>query len=547
MTLTTSRLGITNSLFVALLGVNTYTLASVLIPHSTLTLTNQLIAPDGFQRSAIVVNGEHPGPLIQATKGDGFMVNVVNQLTDPTMQRAASVHWHGLSQRGTNWADGATGVNQCPISPNHSFEYTFTGGDSQAGTFWYHSHYFLQYCDGLRGPLVIYDPEDPWKNLYDVDDESTVLTLADWYHTPFPSIPGFPLPESTLINGKGRYPDGPNVDLSIVNVEKGKRYRFRLVSLACETSYLFGIDGHQLQVIETDGQNTVPVVVDKLRIFAGQRYSFVLDANQNIDNYWVRSLPANGMPKLVAGYEGGINSAILRYRGAPISDPQTNDNQNLILLEEAKLVPAQDPFPPGNPTAGGADFNVTLNFVLDVDLASGEPQFKLNDKVYRPPSVPILLKILSGARRPEELLPEGNLFSVPRDKVIEVTVPGGIAAGPHPMHLHGHTFSVVKSAGKNNQPNYLTPVRRDVTATSQEVDDYITIRFTTDNPGPWLLHCHLNKHHESGMVVVFVADVDSVAEENPVPDAWNDLCPIYDALSDAEKEVKIVSSLPMPV
>jgi len=38
------------------------------------------------------------------------------------------------------------------------------------GTFWYHSHYQAQYCDGLRGALIIEDPDDPHKDLYDVDD-----------------------------------------------------------------------------------------------------------------------------------------------------------------------------------------------------------------------------------------------------------------------------------------------------------------------------------------------------------------------------------------
>ncbi len=41
---------------------------------------------------------------------------------------------------------------------------------SLQGTYWYHSHYGLQYCDGLRGGLVIYDPEDPYLSSYDVDD-----------------------------------------------------------------------------------------------------------------------------------------------------------------------------------------------------------------------------------------------------------------------------------------------------------------------------------------------------------------------------------------
>ena len=81
-------------------------------------------------------------------------------------------------------------MSQCPIASGHSFLYNFTAGDQSGelhcmeqpamlrsnrvpyfiGTFWYHSHLSRQYCDGLRGPLVVYDPEDPLKLYYDVDD-----------------------------------------------------------------------------------------------------------------------------------------------------------------------------------------------------------------------------------------------------------------------------------------------------------------------------------------------------------------------------------------
>ena len=60
-------------------------------------------------------------------------------------------------------------MNQCPIATGNSFTYEFTCLD-QAGTFWYHSHLSTQYCDGLRGPMVVYDPNDPYAALYDVDD-----------------------------------------------------------------------------------------------------------------------------------------------------------------------------------------------------------------------------------------------------------------------------------------------------------------------------------------------------------------------------------------
>lgn len=38
------------------------------------------------------------------------------------------------------------------------------------GTYWYHSHVNAQYCDGLRGAFVVYDPSDPNAGLYDIDD-----------------------------------------------------------------------------------------------------------------------------------------------------------------------------------------------------------------------------------------------------------------------------------------------------------------------------------------------------------------------------------------
>ena len=105
-----------------------------------------------------------------------------------------------MFQKDSNWADGAAFVNQCPITTGNSFLYEFSASD-QTGTFWYHSHMSTQYCDGLRGALIIYDPDDPHASLYDVDDsgcylsyvervilisiftDTTVISLMDWYHT----------------------------------------------------------------------------------------------------------------------------------------------------------------------------------------------------------------------------------------------------------------------------------------------------------------------------------------------------------------------------
>ena len=67
-------------------------------------------------------------------------------------------------------------MTQCPIIPGDSFDYHFNV-QNQSGTFWYHSHFNLQYCDGLRGPIVIYDPQDPYRFMYDVDDSTFLIIL----------------------------------------------------------------------------------------------------------------------------------------------------------------------------------------------------------------------------------------------------------------------------------------------------------------------------------------------------------------------------------
>ncbi|EDQ99748.1 multicopper oxidase, laccase [Laccaria bicolor S238N-H82] len=167
------------------------TVSASIVWKANIHIVNNYIQPDGFNRSyflhAVLAGtsstvGTFPGPLIVGTKGSTFFLNVADHLTDTTMLRSTSIHWHGMFLHGSSWADGPVGVTQCPISPGNSFLYQFSVPD-QAGTFWYHSHHVpMQYCDSLRGTLVVYDPYDPYRHLYDFDNESTVITLADWYH-----------------------------------------------------------------------------------------------------------------------------------------------------------------------------------------------------------------------------------------------------------------------------------------------------------------------------------------------------------------------------
>lgn len=130
-------------------------------------------SPDGFPKSMIFVNGQSPGPLIEANTGDLIRVVVHNNLP----QESTTIHWHGIDQRNSNWMDGVHGVTQCGIPPGESFTYAFNVS-GQRGTFWYHAHVSLQYTNGLYGPLVIHDAGE---RVPKVDDDKVVM-IGDFFH-----------------------------------------------------------------------------------------------------------------------------------------------------------------------------------------------------------------------------------------------------------------------------------------------------------------------------------------------------------------------------
>jgi FtsP/CotA-like multicopper oxidase with cupredoxin domain len=102
--------------------------------------------------------------------------------------------------------DGVNGVTQCPIAPNDTFTYTFRA--MQYGTSWYHSHYSLQYADGLLGPITIYGPSssnyDEGRDPILITDWSHRSAFKDWQRELVP-IPSFPTMNSVLINGVGKF------------------------------------------------------------------------------------------------------------------------------------------------------------------------------------------------------------------------------------------------------------------------------------------------------------------------------------------------------
>ncbi|CAG8457300.1 4096_t:CDS:10 [Scutellospora calospora] len=485
------------------------------------------LAPDGISRNVWAVNGQYPGPIILANKGDQIMYNVINNLGEPV-----TIHSHGILQTNSNFYDGVPGVTQCPIPNGANFTYNFTV--SESGTYWYHSHYISQYVDGLFGPLIVQDPADPRLSLYDYE---YVVFLNDWYHNTshellaakmVPSYQGVsPVPDSVLISGLGQYncsaakgvPCNSSVATPTYVVTSGKRYRFRIINSSADTHFHFSIDNHELTLIEADGINIQPSTIRWLPINIGQRYSVIVNASQPVGNYFIRSsatmacmLPAATM-NVTINYNSAINwnaTGILHYVGAannsaPTSTqfpyPDSITGVNCTDVPDENLIPLVADAPPTNISRSNS---FTYNITFGPDPVTQVGVFFINGNSFSPNlTSPTLMQLDSGV----------NPQSFPSNQSISSYEAGGVEIifinnmrDAHPFHQHGHNFYIL-GRGNGTVPdpstyNLVNPPVRD-TATVQALG-WMTIRYLANNPGIWLLHCHIEWHAEMGMVIQLV-------------------------------------------
>ena len=262
------------------------------------------IAPDGYQKDVLLINGQFPGPLIEANWGDTITVNVHNELTGP--EEGTALHWHGLLQTASPWEDGVPSVQQCPIPPGKSLQYSFKA--DLYGSSWYHSHYSAQYAGGLFGPMIIHGP----KNVdYDIDLGPVLLT--DYFHKQYfdlvEEVMGTnlsliaPKSDNNLINGKMDFncslvTDGTpcvnNAGLSKFQFKKGKKHRLRLINASAEGIQKFSIDGHKLTVMANDFVPIKPYETEIVTLGVGQRSDVIVEASGDAHSaYWMRSTISN--------------------------------------------------------------------------------------------------------------------------------------------------------------------------------------------------------------------------------------------------------------
>ncbi|CAG9818287.1 unnamed protein product [Phaedon cochleariae] len=547
------------------------------------------IPGDGSKRGIVTINRQLPGPTIQVCQNDMVVVDVRNKMGS----ESTTMHWHGQHQKDTPYMDGVPFVTQCPILPHDTFRYTFRA--TQAGTHFWHSHIGMQRADGAYGPLIVKVPEeeDPHSPIYDYDLADHVMVIIDWdtkmsmetflshHHNDADNKP-----PTLLINGFGRFRDFQAEENRTVymptarfRVEKGYRYRFRVINagfLNCPIE--MSIDNHTITVISTDGANIKPIEATSLVTYAGERFDFVMNADQDRALYWIRF---KGLMDCDERFTKAFQTAVLEYDGLNTTEedyPEGNvdydnahndglqvnslnrgmeSNKSFISMPHLESLQGWD-----DSLAEKPDFQYYIAYdfyKLDNDEFHRRPLYgffnftNVNMQLLTPqfnhismemPSFPLLSQrneISDGMFCNKETMNKTDCMDlhcqchhgihIPLNAIVElIFVDEGFAYDAnHPMHLHGYNFRVVamERMGTNvtveevQKRDEMGLIERNLLAPPLKdtvtVPDggYTIVRFKASNPGYWFLHCHLEFHAEIGMAMI--VQVGEKEDMLPVP------------------------------
>ncbi|KAF7894537.1 uncharacterized protein EAF01_009988 [Botrytis porri] len=483
-------------------------------------VTRGTIAPDGYSKDVILVNGQFPGPAIEANWGDTFVIIVHNQITGP--EEGTAFHWHGLLQKGTQYMDGVPAVTQCPIAPGASFTYTFKA--DLYGTSWYHSHYSAQYAGGLVGPMIIHGPQNA---PYDIDLGPVFLT--DYYHKDYFSIvksvvesngDSKPSSDNNLINGKMNFDcstkaEGDNTactdnaGISRFKFTTGKTHRLRLINAGAEGMQRFSIDGHKMVVIANDFVPVKPYTTNVVTLAVGQRTDVLVTANAESSDsaFWMRSnisttcsLTKQPIALAAIYYDGADTDSTPASTAWDVPDPGTCTNDELDVTEPYYSLAAETPS-----TTSNLDINFYVNETGSFLWTLGGTSFRAN---YNNP-------ILNLANQGNFTYPdEWNVRNFGSNTTIRVIVNNPTPAS-HPMHLHGHNMQILHEGDGDWDGVTITrqsnPQRRDVQLV--RANGHLVWQITTDNPGVWPFHCHIAWHVSGGLYANILERPDDIKND----------------------------------
>ncbi|NNM58238.1 MAG: multicopper oxidase family protein [Legionellales bacterium] len=410
----------------------------------------------------------------EGVKGQYFNVIVKNQTNVPTV-----IHWHGLVM--PNSQDGVP-ETQPLIQPGKEYAYHFKL--KQAGTFWMHSHSDLQLQRYLSAPLIIRDPNDQTKT-HDV-----IMMLADFSpksaETIFKELKeGMDMPMSMAemnndsmksmssdTKSMAAKPDLNDVNYAalltnyrtlknpeIVRVKPGEKVRLRIINGASATNFFVNSGVLKAELIAADGEDIHPISGQVFQIGEGQRIDLIVTIPDTKKAIY---------PILAQGEGTKMQTGIILATTDATTIPHYSETAPqaagaLSYSQEWKLK-AMHPLPQ-------KPIDETLTVNLEGNMAKYE--WKINNQMW-----PNITPLLVHANHRVEMIINNQTEMA------------------HPIHLHGHVFEVTEIDGKPVQDGAM----RDTVLVMPH--STVKVQFDTDNPGMWMLHCHMLYHQAAGMMTM---------------------------------------------
>ena len=347
--------------------------------------------------------------------------------------------------------------------------------------------------------------------------------------------------ESILLNGAGnvtRYDNSVPTEKKNVpqtytihfDRPKGraKRYLLRLINTSFESTFIFSIDNHILTVVSSDFVPINPYNTTSVLVGIGQRYHVIVEANPLFDDgvpppsdgsFWIRTWKADcfrfDQTQASPGYE---KTGILRYIDDPDASPALPtsaawqgipfrcSDEDYINLQP--ILPWNVTKPPVNDPHGGVGENFTVQLNPNAKDFFPLALFSIGGDDFNPLRIdygdPTFLHLnYTGKWNPLSVVIPENYDG---GSWVYLVLKGlqGNTFGAHPIHLHGHDFAILQQIENAKFPERLSlkydnPPRRDVVLLP--TNGYAVIAFKTDNPGIWLMHCHIANHASFGLAM----------------------------------------------
>lgn len=355
------------------------------------------------------------------------------------IDQGSAVHWHGL--RHDNAMDGVPGLTQDVVPTGGAFSYRVHAPD--AGTFWYHSHNRSseQVAKGLYGALIVDEEISP-----DVDHDLTVM-IDDWRLTDTGALAdGFNRPHDQA--HQGRLGNFARALISRdVTVRRGDRLRLRLINVATDRIFRIDFRGITGKIVALDGMPlTTPRDIGDLVLAPAQRIDVMMDvvAHDKVEIHFPTA-------------DGPFHLGEISVNG---------DNTDRVASGISALPKNNMPIP-----------NLYSPIMAVLTMQGGA----MNSHAMTGTGIWAFNGVSGLADTPFHAFERGQTARI---RLVNDT------RFAHGIHLHGHHFFETDANGG------LGDFRDTTLVQPGETRDIVCV---FDNPGKWLLHCHMLGHQAAGM------------------------------------------------